>query len=163
MGWPDIYSICSSQFDGDKGSLLLDGGFFFIIAIKLIRDNWKSVIGNYPTSLIIEIWFDLQDMGSLGCPRYRSLGRMNWAPVLGLFQEPGRFTGSAYKSSFNPTSWAWGVGLRTYFIKPNQLPPSPWLRRAWARAVSLLKLSATSTWLLRAGLVRVLPPPNVLW
>ena len=49
------------QFDGDKDSLLLDGGFYFHIAVKLIRDKWKVVIGNYPTSLIGEILFDLQD------------------------------------------------------------------------------------------------------
>ena len=59
--WSDIYSICFSQFDGDKDSLLLDVGFSFHIVVKLIRDNWKAVIGNYPTSLIGEIWFDLQD------------------------------------------------------------------------------------------------------
>ena len=41
---------------------------------------------------------------------------MNWAPVLSLCQEPGRFTGPAYKSSFNPASWAWRVGLRAYFL-----------------------------------------------
>ena len=39
MGWPDIYSICFSQLDGDKDSLLLDGGFFFLITVRLIRDN----------------------------------------------------------------------------------------------------------------------------
>ena len=66
MGWPGIYSICFSQLDGDKDSLLLDGGFFFLIAVKLIRDNWKVVIGNYPTSLIGEILFDLQDKQLLG-------------------------------------------------------------------------------------------------
>ena len=59
MGWPSIYSICFSQLDGDKDSLLLDGGFSFLIAVRLIRDNFKTVIGNYPTSLIGEIWFDL--------------------------------------------------------------------------------------------------------
>ena len=74
---------------------------------------------NYPTSLIDEIWFDLQDMSSLGCPCYQPLRRMNWAPVLGLCQEPGRFTRPAYKFSFNPASWAWGVGLRAYFFKLN--------------------------------------------
>ena len=47
--------------NGDKNSLLLDGGFSFLITVKLIRDNWKAVIENYPTSLIGEIWFDLQD------------------------------------------------------------------------------------------------------
>ena len=28
---------------------------------RLRRDNWKAVIENHPTSLIGEIWFDLQD------------------------------------------------------------------------------------------------------
>ena len=36
-------------------------GFSFLIAVRLIRDNWKIVIGNYPISLIDEIWFDLLD------------------------------------------------------------------------------------------------------
>ena len=61
MWWPGIYSICFSQFDGDKDSLLLDERFSFLIAVRLIRDNWKSVIGNYPTFFIDKIWFDLQD------------------------------------------------------------------------------------------------------
>ena len=59
MGWPGIYSICFSQLDGDKDSLLFDGGFSFLIVVRLISDNWKAVIGNYPTSLIGENWFDL--------------------------------------------------------------------------------------------------------
>ena len=66
MGWPGIYSIYFSQLDGDKDSLLLDGGFSFHIAVRLMRDNWKAVIGNYPTSLISEIWFHLQDKQLLG-------------------------------------------------------------------------------------------------
>ena len=59
MGWYGIYSIYFSQLDGDKDSLLLDGGFSFLIAVRLIKDNWKVVIENYHTSLIGEIWFDL--------------------------------------------------------------------------------------------------------
>ena len=39
MGWPGIYSICFFQLDGDKDFLLLDGGFSFLIAVRLIRDN----------------------------------------------------------------------------------------------------------------------------
>ena len=66
MRWHGIYNICFFQLDGDKDSLLLDGGFSFLIAVKLIRDNWKAVIGNYPTSFIGEIWFDLQDKQLLG-------------------------------------------------------------------------------------------------
>ena len=66
MGWPGIYSIYFSQLDGDKDSLLLDGGFSFLIVVRLIRDNWKAVIENYLTSLIGEIWFDLQDKQLLG-------------------------------------------------------------------------------------------------
>ena len=61
MGWLGIYSICFSQLDGDKDSLLLDERFSFLIAVRLKRDNWKAVIENYLTSLIGEIWFDLQD------------------------------------------------------------------------------------------------------
>ena len=30
----------------------MDGGFSFLIAVRLIRDNSKAVIGNYHTSLI---------------------------------------------------------------------------------------------------------------
>ena len=55
-----------SQLDGDKDSLLLDEGFSFLITVILIRDNWKAVIENYLTSLIGEIWFDLQDKQLLG-------------------------------------------------------------------------------------------------
>ena len=66
MGWPGIYNICFSQLDGYKDSLLLDGGFSSLITVRLIKDNWKAVIGNYPTSLIGEIWFDLQDKRLLG-------------------------------------------------------------------------------------------------
>ena len=66
MGWSAIYSICFPQLDGDKDSLLLDEGFSFLIAVRLIRDNWKAIIRNYPTSLIGEIWFDLQDKQLLG-------------------------------------------------------------------------------------------------
>ena len=49
---------------------------------------------------------------------------MNWALVLGLCQEPGRFIEPAYKPSFKPTSWAWGVGLRAYFLNPISCPPA---------------------------------------
>ena len=52
--------------DGNKDSVLLDGGFSFLIPARLIRDNWKAVIGNYHTSLIGEIWFHLQDKQLLG-------------------------------------------------------------------------------------------------
>ena len=55
MGWPGIYSICFSQLEGDKDSLSLDGGFFVLIAVRLIRDNCRSIIENYLTSLISEI------------------------------------------------------------------------------------------------------------
>ena len=34
-----LNSRCFSQLDGDKDSLLLDGGFSFLIAVRLIRDN----------------------------------------------------------------------------------------------------------------------------
>ena len=59
MGWPDIYSICFSQLDGDKDFFPLDEVFSAFIVIGLIRDNEGSVIENYPISLIGEIQFDL--------------------------------------------------------------------------------------------------------
>ena len=38
-GWPGIYSGGFFQLDGDKDYLLLDEGFSFLIAVKLIGDN----------------------------------------------------------------------------------------------------------------------------
>ena len=55
-------------------------------------------------------------MSSLGFSRYRPLGGMNWASVLVLRQGSDRFTGSAYKSSFDHASRTWGVGLPAYFL-----------------------------------------------
>ena len=59
MGWLDIYSICLSQLDGGKDSFQLDVVFSAVIAIGLIRDNERTIIENYSTSLICEILFDL--------------------------------------------------------------------------------------------------------
>ena len=67
-------------------------------------------------------------MGSLGFPCCQPLGWMNWDPILGLRQEPDRFTGPTYKSSFNPTSWTWGVGLRAYFLNPIKYQQSKFYR-----------------------------------
>ena len=78
MGWPGIYSICFSQLDGDKNFLLLDEEFSFLIAIRLIRDNWKAVVENHSTSLIGEIWFDLQDKQLLGIILFSLLVRFSW-------------------------------------------------------------------------------------
>ena len=130
MGWPDIYSICFSQFDGDKDSLLLDWGFSFLIDVRLIRDNWKAVIGNYPTSLIGEIWFDLQDKQLLGIIIFPLLVRFGliyriWALVLDLY------LGDVIKGlllvlgPFLIPFWACVLGLRTYYFKLHQLPPPP--------------------------------------
>ena len=105
MGWLGIYSMCFSQLDGDKDSLILDGGFSFLIAIRLIRDNWKTVIVNYPTSLIGEIWFDLQDMGSCFGPIFGDVIK-GLLLVLGPFLIP---------------FWACALGLRTYYFKPHQI------------------------------------------
>ena len=48
MGWPGIYSICFSQFDGGKDSFPLAGVFSTFIAIGLLRDNEEAVIEDYP-------------------------------------------------------------------------------------------------------------------
>ena len=46
--------------------LSIGWGIFCPYRIRLIRDNQGAVIKNYPTSLIDEIWFDLQDKQLLG-------------------------------------------------------------------------------------------------
>ena len=65
-GWPGIYSICFSQLDGGKDFFPLDGVFSAFIAIGLLMDNEGAIIENYPSSLIGEIRFDLQDKLLLG-------------------------------------------------------------------------------------------------
>ena len=59
MGWPVIYSTCFFQLDGGKDSFPLAGVFSSFIDVGLLRDNEEAVIGDYPTSLIGEIWFIL--------------------------------------------------------------------------------------------------------
>ena len=44
MGWPGIYSICFSQLDCDKNSLILDEKFYFLIVVRLIRGNGKQLL-----------------------------------------------------------------------------------------------------------------------
>ena len=84
----------------------------------------------------------------------------HFGPVPGAWA----FYWAAYKSSFNPASCAWEVGLHAYFLNSISYPPAlGYDELAWARAVSFLELGATSTCLLRAGLVRDLSPSNVLW
>ena len=78
-----------------------------------------------------------------------ALGRTNWAPVLGQCQGLRRFTGLTF-------SLGLASGPARLFFKPYQLPPSPWVRRACARVISFLESCATSTCLLRAGLVKAL-------
>ena len=65
MGWPGIYSICFSQLDGDKDSFPLVGIFSTFIVTGLLRDNEEAVTEDYLTSLIGEIWFDLEDKSLL--------------------------------------------------------------------------------------------------
>ena len=101
-------------------------------------------------------------MGSLGFSRYQPLGGMNWALVLSLRQGPGRLTGLLISLLlillFELGGWACAPAFLTQSVSP-----SPWLQRAWARAVSFLGSGAISTWLLKAGLIRALSPSNVLW
>ena len=120
-----------SQFDGDKDSLLLDGGFSFIIAVRLIRDNWKAVIEHYPTSLIGEIWFDLHDKQLLWIillPLLVKFGLIYriWTLVLGLY------LGDVIKGLLlilGPLLLILRlglgrVGLHAYFLNPINCPPA---------------------------------------
>ena len=81
----------------------------------------------------------------------RPLGLADWAGAKG----PGYCIGRA-------TSLGLASGPASQFFKPYQLPPSPCVRNAWARAVTLLVSVAISTCLFGAGLVKALSPSYVL-
>ena len=136
MGWHVIYSICFSQLDGDKDSFLLDEGFSFLIVVILMRDNCETFIRNYPTSLIDEIWFDLQDKQLLGIillplfVRFSLICRM-WAfpitHVIGRWDERTELSFWAGARGLGvslglPLIWAWQVGLSAHFSNPISCP-----------------------------------------
>ena len=77
----------------------------------------------------------------------RPLGRADWAFILGWRQRPGCFNGCT-------PSLGLASGSASPFFKPYQLPPNPYVRCAWARAVPFLVSDAISTCLLGAGLVK---------
>ena len=77
----------------------------------------------------------------------RPLGRADWALIMGWHLRPERFSGRA--SLLGLVS-----GPASPFFKPYQLPPSPCVGCAWARAVTFLVPDAISTCLLGAGLVK---------
>ena len=85
----------------------------------------------------------------------RPLGRADWAFVSGWSQGPGYFIGRA-------STLGLASGPANPFFKPYQLPPSPCVRCAWARAITLLVSDAISTCLFGVGLVRALSPSYVL-
>ena len=96
---------------------------------------------------------DLQDMGLPIYPRsaYGPNGPSFWAGTEG----PGYCLG--YTIPLGLAS-----GLVSLFSSPHQLPPSPYVRNAWARAVTLLVSVAISTCLFGAGSVKALSPSCVL-
>ena len=120
--------------DGDKDSFLLDERFSLLIVVRLIRNNWKAVIENYPTSLIGDIWFDLQDKQLLGIILLPLLVKFGliwfdlqdmgscFGPIFGgCYQGPIASTGPI----FNPV-----LGLRLgsahlLFQTPSVPPPPP--------------------------------------
>ena len=83
------------------------------------------------------------------------LGRADWAFVLGWSQGPRYFIGRT-------STLGLASGLANPFFKPYQLPPSPCVRCAWARGITLLVSDAISMCLFGVGLVRALSPSYVL-
>ena len=77
----------------------------------------------------------------------RPLGRADLAFILGWRQRPEYFNGCA-------SSLGLASGPASPFFKPYQLPPSPCVRCAWARAVMFLVSDVISTCLLGDGLVK---------
>ena len=62
---------------------------FGLIYSSLIGEIWfdlqdKQLLGIILLPLFVRFGLFLQDMSFLGCPRYRPSERMNWVPVLGL-------------------------------------------------------------------------------
>ena len=72
----------------------------------------------------------------------------DWAFILGWCQK------GLNASMDMPLLWGLASGPASPFFKPYQLPPSPCVRRAWARAVTFLISDAIFTCLLEAGLVK---------
>ena len=112
----------------------MDGILSAFIAVRLIRDNWKAVIRNYPTSLIGEILFDLQDKQLLGIillpllARFSMICRM-WVFLIthdislwGERTELSFWAGSrGLGVSFClPLLWALASGPARLFFKPHQ-------------------------------------------
>ena len=80
-----------------------------------------AIIGEYLTFLIGGDWVFSPNMDSLGCQPFKGA---SWALVLGL---PLRDTIKGLflvLGPFNPDVWDCIFGLRTYYFKPHQLPPS---------------------------------------
>ena len=122
---------------------------------------------NYLIFLAGEIYLDLQDNMLLGIILFplsvgfssiyrmwvfsithkRPLGRADWAFILGWRQRPECSNGHA-------SSLGLASGPTSPFFKPYQLPLIPYVRCAWARAVTFLVSDATSMCLLGAGLVK---------
>ena len=102
-------------------------------------------------------------MGSLGPLCCRLLGRVSWAPVWACIRGqtvlPGLFTGFVFLLILLRGLEKWAYAS---IFEPDQLPPSPWLQRAWARAILFLGSGAISTWLLRGSLIRASPSYHVL-
>ena len=73
----------------------------------------------------------------------------------GLKRGPGYHIGRA-------ASLGLASGPASPFLQPYQLPPSPCVRSAWARAVILVASIAVSTCPPGIGLVKTYSPPYVL-
>ena len=94
----------------------------------------------------------LQDLGLLSYSRHRPLERANWASPFLV-----RHSGSG--CSIGPASLLWPSGWASIF-KPHQLPPSPCVRTAWARAIIVSVSIAIST--CRFGLALIAAISRVL-
>ena len=104
----------------------MDKRFSFLIAVRLIRDNWKAIIENYPTSLIDEIWFDLQDKQLLGIIIFPLLVKFDliyriWVFVLDLYLRDVIKGLLIVVNPFLIPFWVCVLGLHTYYFKPHQI------------------------------------------
>ena len=93
----------------------------------------------------------------MGLPNYPrpAFGPSVLGSSFGLKRRPGYHIGRA-------ASLGLESGPTSPFLQPYQLPPSPGVRSAWARAVILVASVAVSTCPPGAGLVKAYSPPYVL-
>ena len=109
-------------------------------------DEQDIFLGDILSSVIGRIWVDWPSMGLPVLPN-PCFGPDELGLCLGCCGWPRAWRGA-------PCAFGLADGIFNPFLSPYQLPPSPCVRTAWARAVIISVTVAISTCLLRCGLIK---------